>query len=156
MRRLPARLRGLAEILPATDAVADIGAGHGLLAAHLAAGGRAVIATERTPGALAELRDNLRHWGMEAAVDVRAGRGLEPIRDGEVGGAVIAGMGARTIVEIASAAPDHGLRWLALQAMQHAAELDAWLAERGWPVRQRVALRQSGRDYEALLVEVGT
>jgi tRNA (adenine22-N1)-methyltransferase len=152
--RLPERLRRLADLVPPDGAVADIGAGHGLLAAHLATSGRHVIATELGPGPLTELRGNLESWGLAGAVEVREGRGLEPLRDGEVAAAVIAGMGAHTIVDAAGLAAERGLRWLVVQAMQHQRVLEEWLSARGWPVRARVLARQAGRDYEGLLVEV--
>ncbi len=62
--RLPARLRALAALLP-PGAVADVGAGHGALALHLARGGRRVIATEARPLPFAELCRNLADHGRE-------------------------------------------------------------------------------------------
>ena len=152
--RLPARLDGLVRMVPGSGPVADIGAGHGLLAAHLAARGQRVIATEVTAASLTELRGNLARWDLAGAVEVRAGTGLEPLGAGEVGGAVIAGMGARTILTVAEQAGDRGLGWLVLQAMQHQALLDSWIADREWRVVERRPLRQAGREYLGLLVEV--
>jgi tRNA (adenine22-N1)-methyltransferase len=153
--RLPPRLRSVAALVPAGAAIADVGAGHGALAAKLSmAGGPRVIATERSPGPLAELRRNLVAWHADQRVEIRCGDGLLPLEWAEVDGAVVAGMGARTALAIAAAAPSRGLRWLVLQCMQRDQLVEPWLVERGWPVRASDVSVQRGRAYTARLVEL--
>lgn len=156
--RLPRRLRVLRDLLP-PGSVADIGAGHGALAAHLAAAGRRVVATEAQPGPLAELRANLDAWGAGDVVTARSGSGLEPLAPGEVDGAVAAGMGGHTLVSIAGAAPALGLRWVALQCVQRAEVLEAWLdgpaAEAGWRVLEAREVVERGRSYPTWVLAVG-
>ena len=134
--------------VPAAGAVADIGSGHGAVAAALAAQGCRVIATERTPSLLAALRADLSVYGVE--VDTRGGEGLAPIAPGEVDVAVLAGMGGRRIVAILDAAgwlP----RWLVLQPMQAAETVDTWVARRGFaPEVEEVVER--GRRYRVFKV----
>jgi tRNA (adenine22-N1)-methyltransferase len=153
---VPARLRSVAALVPPTcTRVADVGAGHGALAAHLAQDGVAsVIAIERWPGPLAELRANLARWGVDALVEVRHGAGLAPLLPAEVELAVIAGMGATTSLLIAADAPGRAVRWLILQCMQRDHLVEPWLAARGWPVRASHECVQRGRRYTARLVEV--
>lgn len=149
--RLPPRLRGLLALVPEDGAVADVGAGHGALAVHLAAAGRRVIATEVAAGPFAELGANLRRWGAEERVEVRRGPGLEPLADGEVAGLVVAGMGGRRLLGIAAAAGDKGVGWLCLQCVQGAALVEPWLAERGWRVLARARPEQGRHRYPTWL-----
>jgi tRNA (adenine22-N1)-methyltransferase len=153
---LPPRLRGVSGLVPpGAGAVADVGAGHGALAAHLAVHHRRrVIATEVAPGPFAELQRNLVAWNLTGSVDVRCGDGLAPLHSGEVEVAVIAGVGANTALAIAEAAPARGVRWLILQCMQRDQLVEPWLSARGWPVQLRCDCAQRGRCYTARLVEV--
>ena len=151
---LPRRLRGLLEVLPAADTVADVAAGHGRLAVHLAARSRRVIATEATDGPYAELCRNLARWDATDRVEARRGSGLEPLAAGEVEGVVVAGLGARQLTRIAAQAPGRGLRWLALQCVQHPEELSAWVRAAGWRVVVETACEQRGRLYSTWVLEV--
>lgn len=152
--RLPRRLCVLLDLLPSADAVADVGAGHGALAAHLARRGVAhVVATEARRGPLAELQRNLATWGV--AVETRLGEGLSPLRPGEVEGVVAAGMGARTLLGICAQAGGYGLRWLALQCVQDPELVDPWLAHRGWQVLARCGVVERHHLYPTWVVEVG-
>jgi tRNA (adenine22-N1)-methyltransferase len=153
--RLPPRLRGLLSLVPGDcEAVADVGAGHGALSACLAASGRRVIATEAKDGPYAELRRNLALWNVGGCVDVRQGAGLSPIGIGEVDSAVVAGMGARTVLAIASAARGHRVRRLVLQCMQHHVLVEPWLAASGATLEQRVDVVDRRRVYPTWVVLV--
>jgi tRNA (adenine22-N1)-methyltransferase len=152
--RLPRRLQGLLDLLPAADSVADVAAGHGALAVHLAARSRRVIATEATEGPYRELCRNLERWQATGRVEARRGPGLEPLAAGEVEGVVIAGLGARRLTEIASQAPGRRLRWLALQCVQHPERLAGWLRESGWSVAVETVCEQRGRAYPTWVLEL--
>jgi tRNA (adenine22-N1)-methyltransferase len=152
---LPRRLRGLLELLPAADTVADVAAGHGRLAVHLAARARRVIATEATDGPYAELCRNLARWDTTGRVEARRGSGLEPLAWGEVEGVVVAGLGARRLSQIAAQAPGRGLRWVALQCIQHPDELAGWVRAAGWTVVVETACEQRGRLYSTWVLEPG-
>ena len=151
---LPRRLQGLLALLPEADSVADVAAGHGRLAVHLAARSRRVIATEATDGPYAELCRNLERWQAEGRVEARRGSGLEPLAAGEVEGVVIAGLGARRLTQIAAQAPGRGLRWVALQCVQHPEELAGWVREAGWRVAVETVCEQRGRAYATWVLEV--
>src|ERR1700704_3123029 len=94
--RLSPRLRHVLDLVPHTGAVADIGSGHGALAAALAARGQRVLATERTPRTEAGLRRELARIGIPVAT--RRGEGLAVLRDGEVETVVIAGIGGGRLI----------------------------------------------------------
>jgi tRNA (adenine22-N1)-methyltransferase len=135
--------------------IADVGAGHGALCAGLSARTHArIIATEISAGPLRELRANLAAWELTERVEVRCGPGLAPLAPAEVDAVVIAGVGAGTMLNIASGARAHAVRWLVLQCMQRDELVVPWLAERGWPVCATDVSLQRGRAYTARLVEV--
>jgi tRNA (adenine22-N1)-methyltransferase len=128
--------------------VADVGAGDGQLARHLASRGLRVVATERRPASFARLRAAL------PDVDCRMGEGLAALRPGEVDGVVLAGIGGHGIARILDAAPavTASLGWLVLQPQQHPEALVAWLAGAGLTVRTRTTAVQARRSYTVLLV----
>jgi tRNA (adenine22-N1)-methyltransferase len=148
--RLSPRLRHVFELVPATGAVADIGSGHGALAAAVAARGQRVLATERTPRTLAGLRRDLARLGVPVAT--RRGEGLGALRAGEVETAIIAGIGGRSVVRILDSS-QWLPRWLVLQPMQDADLVEAWILARRWPALAAEAVER-GRRYRAWRVEV--
>ena len=91
---------------------------------------------------------------MDEVVDIRCGRGLTPLHPGEVDVAVVAGVGARTALQIVEDAAQHGVRWLVLQCMQRDALVEPWLQTRGWVVRATATAVQRGRSYPTRVVEV--
>jgi len=153
--RLNPRLRALLALLPEARTVADVGAGHGALAVHLAhRGASRVIATEAARGPFAELCHNLDWWDARARVEPRFGANLDPIDAGEVEGVVAAGMGARNLLGICAGAEEREVRWVALQCIQDPELVEPWLAERGWRVAALQVAVDRGHNYPSWLVEV--
>ena len=151
--RLSPRLAALLELVPRhAHGVADVGAGHGALSACLARLGHRVIASEASLGPFAELCANLERW--HAAVEARQGAGLEPFSIGEVDTAVVAGMGARTMLAIADQAPGRGVRFLVLQCMQRRELVAPWISDRGFALLQFSDVHDHGRMYPAWLLDV--
>jgi tRNA (adenine22-N1)-methyltransferase len=153
--RLNRRLRELLDMLPPAGAIADVGAGHGALAVHLAHQGVAtVIATEAGRGPYQELCRNLDAWQARQRVEPRFGTDLDPLQGGEVEGVVAAGMGARNLLRICAGAAERGVRWVALQCIQDAELVEPWLSERRWTVLARCVLVDRGRNYPTWLAAV--
>jgi tRNA (adenine22-N1)-methyltransferase len=153
--RLNDRLRALLALLPPSTAVADVGAGHGALAVHLAHRGAArVIATEAGRGPYAELCHNLAWWGANEHVEPRFGAHLDPIACGEVEGVVAAGMGARNLLGICAGAAPRDVRWVALQCVQDAELVEPWLEAAGWRVLASTVVADRGHNYPTWLCEV--
>ena len=153
--RLPRRLRELLALLPPARSVADVGAGHGALAVHLAlAGVEKVIATEAGRGPYDELCRNLSMWGADARVEARFGANLDAVAPGEVEGVVAAGMGARNLLAICAGAASRDVAWVALQCIQDAELVEPWLAEQGWPVLAACVPVERGHKYPTWLVSV--
>jgi tRNA (adenine22-N1)-methyltransferase len=146
---LPLRLRAVAAAVPENArSVADVGAGDGQLARHLAAHGLRVVVTERRPPSYARLRVAV------PQLDCRLGEGLSVLRPGEVEGVVLAGMGGHSIARILEASPAvaRALDWLVLQPQQHAERLIEWLGPAGYRVRTSDTAVQGRRSYTVLLV----
>lgn len=154
LRRLPPRLRSVAELVPPEGAVADVGSGDGLLAAWLAARGRRVVATDNKPGPLAVIRRALAEMPVEMPVETREGDGLLPLAPGEVELVVIAGLGGRAIRRILALSPAvvGQLKALILQPVQHLEELTDYLAAEGFQHRDAREAWQGRHRYSTLLV----
>jgi tRNA (adenine22-N1)-methyltransferase len=153
--RLPPRLQATLELVPAgARSAADVGSGHGALAAAMAAGGLRVIATERTDRSFAALRrDVARVTALTGTViETRLGDGLAALHPGEVEVVVIAGLGGRSLVRMLVAAPWLPA-WLVLQPMQDTHLAAAWLHSRGWAMHE-ARIVQGGRWYLGWRVEV--
>ena len=131
----------------------DIGSGDGRLAAHLAAAGHRVVASEVRRGPLAVLSRALAGTGVE----VRFGSGLEVTTPGELDTAVIAGMGGRRIARILAGSPETvaALRCLVLQPVQHETELREALPGLGLAGAVAKEAVQRGRRYTVLVVTPG-
>jgi tRNA (adenine22-N1)-methyltransferase len=152
---LPRRLRTVLELLPAEAArVADVGAGHGALSAHLSDGGRVVIATESQDGPFQEMCRNLDGWEARTSVEARRGAGLQPLKPGEVDAVVIAGVSAHTALSICQEAREKRVRWVVLQCVQGVSQVEPWLAAHGWPVLSRIDAVDRRRTYPTWLVGV--
>ena len=153
--RLPARLRATLELVP-DDArsAADIGSGHGALAAALAERGLRVVATERTVRSFEALNLDIGRMTLppHLSIETRLGDGLAALRPGEVDLAVVAGLGGRSLLRILESAPWLPSR-LVLQPMQDAHLVAAWLTAAGWDVVE-ARIAQGGRWYLGWRVEV--
>jgi tRNA (adenine22-N1)-methyltransferase len=143
---LPPRLAAIAALIPPDCAVADIGADHGLLSRHLAARGQRVIAIEHNAGPYAALRQ--RSAGLPG-LELRQGDGLGPLAPGEVDCAVMAGMGARTMLRILAGAPRQAaaLSRLVLQPQTEAWRLAEGLVALGWARELEQEVEEQGRRY---------
>ncbi|HEY8552663.1 MAG TPA: tRNA (adenine(22)-N(1))-methyltransferase TrmK, partial [Thermaerobacter sp.] len=82
--------------------LADVGTDHGYLpaAAILRGQARRAIATDRRRAPLEAARRVVRAAGIEDAVELRQGAGLEPLAPGEADAVVIAGLHGKTIAAI--------------------------------------------------------
>ncbi len=154
-RPLGPRLQALADEVWAGLPVADVGADHALLPIALLRAGRvpAAVAVDRAPGPLLTLRA-LRVPGLE----VRAGDGLAPLRPGEVGTVVIAGMGGDLIAALLDRAPAGvlgALRRLVLQPNTRADRARAALQRAGMRLVDEAFAVERGRAHLRLVAEPG-
>lgn len=152
--RLDPRLAAAAALVRPGAAVADIGCDHGKLAIFLALTGRAkhVIAADLRPGPLQTAADNCRRYGCEDRVELRLGDGLSVLSPGEADTIVLAGISAKTTIDILAAAPwvkTPGLRLICLPATK-APVLRRWLWEQGFDIEEERLALAAGRWYAAI------
>ncbi|HJQ97235.1 MAG TPA: tRNA (adenine(22)-N(1))-methyltransferase TrmK [Candidatus Polarisedimenticolaceae bacterium] len=149
---LSPRLAAVASLVPEGSIAADVGAGHGRLAAHLLRSGRCrrVVAIELSP---AELEVSADVPGLER----RLGDGLAPLRpeDG-IDTVIVAGLGGAAIAGVVARRPP-GLavvRWI-LQPQTEAARLRAALARCGLSLVDERLVEDGGRFYPILVATPG-
>lgn len=102
------RLKTIASFVRESRSIADIGTDHGYIPIYLYKEGiidRAIACdVNREPIKRAESNINMYHLGN--VIETRLGSGLNPIKEGETDGIIIAGMGGMLIIDILSMFPD--------------------------------------------------
>ena len=103
-----ARLEAIAALVPQNCVVADIGTDHAYLPVWLMHKGliKAAIAADIAEGPCRAAQTNIGMYGLKDKIEVRRGSGLTVLKPGEADGAVIAGMGGSTIVQILEESTD--------------------------------------------------
>lgn len=150
---LSPRLAAIAELIPEGSVVADVGGGHGRLAAHLVASGRSprVIVVDRSQR---ELAASVRLPGLS----LRLGDGLAPLRpEDAVDTVIVAGLGGAAIVRILAGRPE-GLpvaRYV-LQPQTEAAVLRSRLPVCGLALVDERLVEEAGRFYVVIGAVPGT
>lgn len=151
LTRLPKRLLAVARYVAPETTVADIGCGDGSLSVYLAQARRCrVIATEASAAGLSLAARRVAAAG--AGVELRRGRGLEPLRPGEAEVIIVAGMGGITISQILQRRPPGVVpRYFVLQPMERAAHLRTWLHGQRWVFLDEDLVREGKRIYEIIV-----
>ncbi len=143
---LSKRLQAVWALVPPGHPVADIGTDHGFLALELSRICPRVIATDLNKGPYAAACRHIQSQGVKN-IEVRWGRGLEPLRPGEVETVVLAGMGGNTMLEILAEGDLSQIKHLILQPQSFAPELRIWLNEHGWYLQQEKLVLEEGHLY---------
>ena len=154
--RLGKRLSAVLSLVPVeAGRVADVGAGHGALSAQLVTTREvSVIATESREGPFAELCRNLSSWDVFDRLETRLGTGMDVLQPGEVDAVVVAGLSARTALNVCSQAPGKSVRWMVVQCVQGQDEVEPWFNAHAWRVLNRVDVTDRRHRYPTWLVEV--
>lgn len=155
---LTARLRSIADQVPAGAVLADIGTDHAYLPVWLLLNGRIdrAIAADLREGPLARAKETAELHGVTDKVSFRLCNGLADISPHEADVIAIAGMGGETIASILSAAPwtKEG-KLLLLQPMTSFTDLRLWLQENGYTIESETLSREGRRLYSCLCVRAG-
>jgi len=159
------RVAALVAAIPsAATAMADIGydLGRIALAALTTRPTLRVIGVEVQPEAAKRMAQRMLVDGVPdeiaARFACRTGDGLTPILPGEVDGALMAGMGERTIAEILRAHPatTTSLRWLILCTSHLESTLRPDLRALGWTPTTATIVFENKRFYEVLVARPTT
>ena len=148
---LTPRLMMIADLVPESDTVCDIGTDHGYIAIYLAKKGIAkkVIAADIKKGPLNQAEKNIALFDASASVETRLSNGFENIRQNEADCAIIAGMGGETIAEILK--NEKGCKYFVLQMQTAHRDLRKFLSENGFVILKESIAREGRKMYTALL-----
>lgn len=155
--RLSRRLKTVGELVLPGEPVADIGSDHALLPTYLVCEGICprVIIGELNEGPCRRAREFIRNKGLEKAIEVRKGNGLEVLAPFEVATVIMAGLGGKNIAGIVmnSLAKAYTYRRFVLQPMLPYHPVRKVLADLGWPIVHEEVVVENGNSFVILVTE---
>lgn len=153
---LKGRLRLIYDMIPPCDTLCDIGTDHALVPAYalLQKRCRRAIATDIRKGPLERAKQTLDACGLQEAMDLRLGNGLEVIAMDEADVIVMAGMGGLLITELMGAQIDKArkARRIILQPMYAQEMIRPFLWQHGFAVADEALTREGGKLYQVMAV----
>lgn len=150
------RLEAVAALVPPCHTLVDVGTDHAYLPVLLLQQGKIqnAIAGDVVPGPCDAARHTVRSFHLEDRISVRQGSGLTVVTPGEAEAAVMAGMGAETMLQILRDSPEvwqhPAFRHLILQPMSDSDRLRHWADQNGWAIVKEDLAEEGGRLYELL------
>lgn len=153
------RLKAIANMVPPSDSLADIGTDHGYIPTYLVTKGtieRAIAADISRPS-LARAQALIKAEGLEDRIQTRLGDGLAILSIGEVDTIILAGVGGGLTSEILSRDREiaQATTTLVLQPMTAIEDLRRWLAANGYRIFDEDLVKERGRIYEIIAVTPG-
>ncbi len=157
---LSRRMHMVADMVPQSACVADVGCDHGYLSIWLIREGIAkrAIAMDLREGPLARAKENIRFFHQQERVETRLSDGLTELRPGEADTIVIAGMGGELMAGILKQGAEKVRRadCLVLQPQSDVHLVRAQLQEEGFTVVREDACFEDGKYYVVLCARRGT
>jgi len=154
--KLSSRLQCIANLVEKCETVADIGTDHAYLPIYLIKNSTSqkVIASDLRNGPAQKAQKNIKKSGLEDAIEVRVGDGLEVIEPMEAQTIIIAGMGETLITKILKNGQNiaKACQTLILQPMTHHFELRAWLKNNNYSIINEDLCEEEGRIHLVLKV----
>lgn len=152
--KLTERLEKIASLVDRGEWIADIGTDHGYIPSYLLENkiiDHAVL-SDINQGPLENSMKEIERIDMLDKVEFRLGAGLKVIAPGEVGTAIIAGMGGILISDILeeSKPVSRSLKKIILQPMQAPEVLRAYLCHNGYKIIAEHLVREDHRIYEII------
>ena len=148
---LPPRLAHLAELVPESSALVDVGTDHARLPLALIRAGRIerALAVDRAPGPLLRSRKAIDAAGLGDRIVVRKSDGLGEVQAGEADVACIAGLGGISILDIvrANEPSSLGIETLIVQPNSKEVALRRGLAALGWEVAREDLVLDKDRFF---------
>ncbi len=152
---LAPRLQKIADLVPKSDVVADIGTDHAYIPLYLIKEGKIkkAIASDIKKGPVTRAKENIKQYGMDDTIDIRLGPGLETVSPGEADVIVIAGMGGILISDILDASPEvvEKADVLILQPMTAARELREYLCEKDFKIEDEYVVAEENKIYNIIV-----
>lgn len=159
MITLTNRLQQVADKVPPSRCMADIGTDHGYIPMYLVEKGvvEKAIACDIHAGPLERAKAHVSSFPKADCIFLRLGGGLAPLTKGEVNGVTICGMGGLMIRQILEEEPEKAaaLSWMVLQPQNHVAELKQFLSLHHFSIVEESLSRDGGQLYEIMRVVPG-
>lgn len=151
---LEPRLQAVAAFVPKAANLGDIGTDHAYLPIALYEAGQiaGAVAVDVHEGPYQSALASVKRHNLTAAIEVRLGDGLTPLKPGEVNALTMAGMGGRTMLDILAARPDvlEYVNDLILQPQNGERNLRLTLLEQGWRLKAEKLVAEGERVYVVL------
>lgn len=157
--QLKGRLLKVAEMVPLSKCVVDVGTDHGRLPVWLVKRGvteRAIV-TDISAASLKKAEVLIKAHGLEDVIESRVGDGLSVIRPGEADTVVVSGMGGLLIRDILGSAPQvtASVKTFVLQPMKSQGLLRKWLVGSGYAIVDESLVREKDKFYEVIVARHG-
>ncbi len=153
------RLLKIAELVPPSRLLADIGTDHGYIPICAVQEGKTerAVASDINKGPVKRAEQNVRRFGLQDKISLRLGAGLETVAEGEADTIVIAGMGGILIANILEDSQNvvNSAKTLILQPMTAAKELREYLSQKAFTVANEFLVAEEDKIYNIMVVSVG-
>lgn len=152
------RLKEIVELLGKVKIVVDVGCDHGYVANYLVENNLSdlVYATDISKDSLGKNREYSARRNNEDRVISLVGDGLNPVKDKEFNGVIIAGMGGELIIKILDDSKDIiDDKILVLQPMTASKELRKYLLENGFKIITESIVKDKNKFYEIIKATTG-
>lgn len=156
---LSKRMKAIADMVPKSSVVADVGCDHGFVSIYLVQNRVAekVIAMDVNKGPLARAKEHVDAFGLEEYIELRLSDGLAKVTEEDhVNSVVIAGMGGVLMTRILTdGLVDRGLSLpaLILQPQSEHAMLRRFLREHDYTIVEENMIYEDGKYYPMLRAE---
>ncbi|RNC29857.1 MAG: tRNA (adenine(22)-N(1))-methyltransferase [Candidatus Dichloromethanomonas elyunquensis] len=151
---LGTRLQTVASFIKKGSVLGDIGTDHAYLPVYLVQQGiiERAVGVDIHDGPYHSALETVQAYGLQLAIDIRKGNGLNPIGPGEVNVLVLAGMGGNTILQILAERVDilRGIEELVLQPQGAEGKVRKELMDSGWKLQGERLTEEEGRIYSVI------
>lgn len=152
------RLLDIINLIDKNKKVIDIGTDHGLVPLYLAKNGisKEILATDISEKSLYKLRSALTSE-LETKISTKVTDGFKGIAEDENQVAVIAGMGANTIIDIIDQSLDfaHNLDYMILASNINTEKLRVYLIDNGFEIINDFLTYDNGKYYDIIKAKFG-
>lgn len=150
------RLKTIANMVDRCECVADIGTDHGYIPIYLVKNGicNKTIASDINKGPVEKAKFNVKLENMQDKIQCRLGAGLTTIKNGEVQGIVIAGMGGNLIRDIIEEGMDafKKAKFAVLQPVQNPEVLREYIYKKGYKIIDEELCIEDNKVYEIIKI----
>lgn len=154
---LSRRLNWILNIMDKCDTIMDVGTDHGYISIELIKRKitNKVIASDINKDPLKKARINISLEGLADKIELRLGGGLTPIKDNEVNGILIAGMGGNLIRDILERDIEKvkNMEYIVLQPAQNPEVIREYLYTGNYEVIDEDICLDEGKYYEIFKVK---